>query len=45
VEAAGTVGARMTYLIHLAHDIDHDVVEAQLPATVRLAYDGMTLEF
>ncbi|HEY5610927.1 MAG TPA: MBL fold metallo-hydrolase [Thermoanaerobaculia bacterium] len=45
VDAAKSVGARMTYLIHLAHDIDHDAVETTLPPNVRLAYDGLVLEF
>jgi phosphoribosyl 1,2-cyclic phosphate phosphodiesterase len=45
VEAAGRIGARITYLIHLTHDIDHVAVEATLPADVRLAYDGLRLEF
>ena len=32
---------RLTYLTHLTHDFDHDVSEAELPADVRLAYDGL----
>jgi phosphoribosyl 1,2-cyclic phosphate phosphodiesterase len=32
---------RMTYLTHLTHDFDHDVTEAELPADVHLAYDGL----
>jgi phosphoribosyl 1,2-cyclic phosphate phosphodiesterase len=45
IEAAHQIGPRQTYLIHLSHDVDHDVVEASLPSSVRLAYDGLTLEF
>jgi phosphoribosyl 1,2-cyclic phosphate phosphodiesterase len=45
VEAAQRIGARLTYLIHLTHDIDHASCEATLPANVRLAYDGLRLEF
>lgn len=45
VEAARQLGPRMTYLIHLSHDVDHDEVEKTLPPGVRLAYDGLTLEF
>jgi phosphoribosyl 1,2-cyclic phosphate phosphodiesterase len=44
VECAGRIGARETYLIHLTHDIDHDVFEATLPTGVKLAYDGLRLE-
>ena len=45
IEAARQVGPRQTWLIHLSHDVDHDRVEASLPASVNLAYDGLTLEF
>ena len=44
IEAAGEIGARMTYLIHLTHDIDHEPFEATLPEGIGLAYDGMVLE-
>lgn len=45
VEAAQRIGARITYLIHLTHDIDHQSCEETLPKSVRLAYDGLRLEF
>jgi phosphoribosyl 1,2-cyclic phosphate phosphodiesterase len=45
VEMAQRIGARLTYLIHLTHDIDHASCEATLPHNVRLAYDGLRLEF
>jgi len=45
IDAANGIGARVTYLIHLTHDIDHATFEATLPANVRLAYDGLRLEF
>jgi phosphoribosyl 1,2-cyclic phosphate phosphodiesterase len=44
VSAAQEIGARMTYLIHLTHDIDHEEIDATLPDGVRLAYDGLELE-
>jgi len=44
-ESAGRIGARTTYLIHLAHEVDHASVDATLPPNVRLAWDGMTLSF
>jgi phosphoribosyl 1,2-cyclic phosphate phosphodiesterase len=31
------------YLTHLTHDVDHGPTEAQLPAGVRLAFDGLRL--
>src|SRR5258706_198300 len=45
VEAAKRVGARLTYIIHLAHEVDHETVEATLPENIRLSWDGMVLEF
>jgi phosphoribosyl 1,2-cyclic phosphate phosphodiesterase len=45
VEVAQKVGCRMTYLIHLTHEVDHAELEPTLPANVRLAWDRMTLEF
>ena len=45
LRVAAEIGAERTYLIHLTHDIDHAAFEATLPANVRLAYDGLRLEF
>lgn len=44
VECAQRIGARMTYLIHLTHDVEHTEVDATLPEGVRLAWDGLELE-
>ncbi|MFO0960491.1 MAG: MBL fold metallo-hydrolase [Isosphaeraceae bacterium] len=33
------------YLTHLSHTFDHPIAEANLPETVRLAYDGLALTF
>lgn len=44
VDCARRVGARETWLIHLAHEIEHFEVQATLPEGVRLAYDGLVLE-
>jgi phosphoribosyl 1,2-cyclic phosphate phosphodiesterase len=43
VACAQEIGARMTYLIHLTHDVDHAEVDARLPEGVRLAWDGLEL--
>ncbi len=41
---AGDIGAKMTYFTHLSHDYDHDKTEAdELPANIRLAYDGLRI--
>jgi phosphoribosyl 1,2-cyclic phosphate phosphodiesterase len=41
IEAAENIGARRTYFTHIAHDIKHSDVEAILPESLRLAYDGL----
>jgi phosphoribosyl 1,2-cyclic phosphate phosphodiesterase len=44
VECAQRIGARETYLIHLAHEVDHSEVDALLPDGIRLAWDGLEVE-
>lgn len=45
VGVAKQIGAKTTYLIHLAHEVDHAELEAGLPDGVRVAWDGLELEF
>jgi phosphoribosyl 1,2-cyclic phosphate phosphodiesterase len=42
VETARKIGARMTYLTHMNHDVMHAEAEARLPDNVRLGYDNLT---
>ncbi|NJD21027.1 MAG: MBL fold metallo-hydrolase [Gemmatimonadetes bacterium] len=44
VEAARSVGARLTYLTHLTHRVTHAQLLERLPAGVEPAYDGLTIE-
>jgi len=44
VAEAKKLGARRTYLTHLSDELEHTATEAALPESVRLAYDGLTLE-
>jgi phosphoribosyl 1,2-cyclic phosphate phosphodiesterase len=45
VEAVEELKPRMTYLTHIAHELDHDAANESLPDHVQLAYDGLVLEF
>jgi phosphoribosyl 1,2-cyclic phosphate phosphodiesterase len=41
VEAARRIGAKRTYLTHIAHGVKHSDGSMKLPASVELAYDGL----
>lgn len=45
VEFAERIGASRTWITHIGHEIDHDVVSRELPSGIALAYDGLLLEF
>jgi len=45
VEFARKVGARRTWLTHIAHHLDHDETERSLPPDIRLGYDGLEITF
>jgi len=42
--ASARLGAARTYFTHICHDLGHAATNAQLPAGVELAYDGLVLE-
>ena len=44
IACAKRIGARETWLMHLAHEVSHAEVEATLPEGIHLAYDGLVLE-
>jgi phosphoribosyl 1,2-cyclic phosphate phosphodiesterase len=44
VEEARQIGARRTYFTHIAHELKHAETNAQLPADMELAYDGLVCE-
>jgi len=35
--------AKMTYLTHIAHDLEYEATNAILPSDVRMSYDGLDL--
>jgi len=43
VSWAKRIGARHTWLTHIAHELGHEVTNRSLPSGVRLAYDGLTV--
>lgn len=44
VAVAAEIGSERTYLIHLTHETSHAELEAELPPSVRPAYDGLVVE-
>jgi phosphoribosyl 1,2-cyclic phosphate phosphodiesterase len=44
VQEAAQIGARRTYFTHIAHELKHAETNAQLPAGMELAYDGLVCE-
>lgn len=45
VRLAKRVGAKRTYFTHISHGLAQEATEADLPPEIRLAYDGLRLEF
>lgn len=43
VEWARRVGAKRTWLTHIAHELGHEATNRALPAGIELAYDGLEL--
>lgn len=41
IEVARAIGARQTYLTHIAHNIKHAELEKELPEGIALSYDGL----
>jgi len=44
LEEAGRIGAKRTLFTHIAHELSHAAVAAELPPGIELAYDGLRLE-
>ncbi len=45
IEMANKIGAEMTYFTHISHNLGlHEEVSKELPAHIKLAYDGLTIE-
>jgi phosphoribosyl 1,2-cyclic phosphate phosphodiesterase len=44
LEAISTAGVGEAWLTHLGHENDHGMLEAELPAGVRVAWDGLRID-
>ncbi|MDG2476821.1 MAG: MBL fold metallo-hydrolase [Phycisphaerales bacterium] len=45
IKEAYSIGARRTWFIHMAHQIKHADVDATLPESMSLAWDGLTVDW
>ncbi len=45
VKIAERLKPKRTYFTHISHDLPHGETNAALPANVRLAHDGLKLDF
>jgi phosphoribosyl 1,2-cyclic phosphate phosphodiesterase len=43
VQAARRIAARRTYFTHMSHELDYEQTNAELPAGMELAYDGLRI--
>ena len=44
IAAAAAMGAKRTFFTHICHDLGHAATERELPANVRLAFDGLRVQ-
>ena len=45
IELVERIGPQRAFFTHISHDLDHRLTNAELPAHIRLAYDGLKLDF
>lgn len=45
IDFASRVDAKLTYLIHMSHEIDYHHIASLLPENIKPAYDGLQLHF
>lgn len=45
VDFAAKVGAKQTWLTHIAHELEHVRTNAYLPESIRVGYDGLEIHF
>jgi phosphoribosyl 1,2-cyclic phosphate phosphodiesterase len=45
IELVNHIAPKRAYFTHISHDLDHETTNASLPANIRLAHDGLILDF
>lgn len=45
VDFANRINAKAVWLTHISHELDHEKANAYLPEHIKLAYDGLTIDF
>lgn len=45
VEFIGKAGVEKAWLTHVSHDLEYEFTNANLPSNIRLAYDGLEIDF
>jgi phosphoribosyl 1,2-cyclic phosphate phosphodiesterase len=45
VELVKKIAPKRAYFTHISHDLDHNATNAELPGNMRLAHDGLKLDF
>ncbi|NGX39419.1 MAG: Phosphoribosyl 1,2-cyclic phosphodiesterase [Chlamydiae bacterium] len=45
IEFCRKTGAKRSFFTHIAHDLEHDETNRKLPKDIRLAHDGLEIEF
>jgi phosphoribosyl 1,2-cyclic phosphate phosphodiesterase len=43
IKMVSTLKPKQTYFTHIAHEIDHEETDKSLPAGIKLAYDGLSI--
>jgi phosphoribosyl 1,2-cyclic phosphate phosphodiesterase len=45
IELVEKIAPKRAFFTHISHDLDHETINASLPAHIRLAHDGLQLHF
>jgi phosphoribosyl 1,2-cyclic phosphate phosphodiesterase len=45
IDLVNKIAPKRAFFTHISHDLDHDLINAELPVNIRLAHDGLKLDF